>query len=141
MTIHVKTALILLGTLIIGMVCGGLIVGAVSRGRMQAPPFMPDAFVDRWVGLLNPDAEQKQEIEGIVKRHAPRFRETFNRHRGEMKSLLDSLHQDLTPVLTEEQREILNSRRTRGGRFMDGRRGRGPRRERRAAPSETPPPQ
>ena len=50
MTIHVKTTLILLGTLAIGIICGGLIIGAVSRSRMRAAmPFGGGGFVDRWV--------------------------------------------------------------------------------------------
>ena len=50
MTIHVKTTLILLGTLAIGVICGGLIIGAVSRSSMRAAmPFGGGGFVDRWV--------------------------------------------------------------------------------------------
>jgi len=143
MTIKVKATLILLATLIIGGLIGGLIVGALARDRMQGmPPFGRDGFVDRWIGMLNPEAEQKHALEKIVERHAPRFRDTFTRHREEMQSLIDSLHQELDPVLTEAQREQLNRRRTRGqGRFMEGRRGRGPARGRRGAgPPALPPP-
>ncbi|HIG47019.1 MAG TPA: hypothetical protein EYQ20_11540 [candidate division Zixibacteria bacterium] len=56
----------------------------------------------------------------------PRVGETFARHRQEMQPLVDSLHQELEPVLTEAQREQSNRRRMRGDRLMDGRHGRGP---------------
>ena len=141
MTIHVKTTLILLGTLAIGIICGGLIIGAVSRSRMRAAmPFGGDGFVNRWVEILDPDAEQKQAVEQIIERYAPRFGETFARHRQEMQSLIGSLHQELDPVLTEAQREQLNRRRMRGDRLMDGRHGRGPFRERRGAEPRLPAP-
>ena len=58
MTNHVKITLILLGTLAIGIICGGLIIGAVSRSRMRAAmPFGGDGFVNRWVEILDPDVE------------------------------------------------------------------------------------
>ncbi len=72
MTIHVKTTLILLGTPAIGIICGGLIIGAVSRSRMRAAiPFGGDGFVNRWVEIRHPDAEQKQAVEQIIESHAP----------------------------------------------------------------------
>lgn len=141
MTIQVKTTLILLGTLAIGIICGGLIIGAVSRSHMRAAmPFGGDVFVNRWVEILDPDAEQKQAVEQIIERHAPRFGETFARHRQEMQSLIDSLHQELDPILTEAQREQLNRRRMRADLLMDGRHGRGPFRERRGAEPRLPAP-
>jgi len=103
-------------------------------------PFGGGGFVDRWVEILDPDAEQKQAVEQIIERHAPRFGETFARHRQEMQSLIGSLHQELDPVLTEAQREQLNRRRMRGDRLMDGRHGRGPFRERRGAEPRLPAP-
>jgi len=58
MTIHVKTTLILLGTLAIGIICGGLIIGGASRSRVRdAMPFGGDGFVNRWVEILDPDVE------------------------------------------------------------------------------------
>jgi len=57
-----------------------------------------------------------------------------------MQSLIDSLHQELDPVLTAAQREQLNRRLMRGDRLMDGRHGRGPFQERRGAGPRLPAP-
>jgi hypothetical protein len=86
MTIHVKTTLILLGTLAIGVICGGLIIGAVSRSSMRAAmPFGGAGFVNRWVEILDPDVEHKQAVEQIIERHAPRS--------GEQSHACQPLHQ------------------------------------------------
>jgi hypothetical protein len=105
-----------------------------------AMPFGGAGFVNRWLEILDPDVEQKQAVEQIIDRHAPRSGETFARHRQEMQSLIDSLHQELDPVLTAAQREQLNRRCMRGDRLMDGRHGRGPFRERWGAEPRLPAP-
>ncbi len=114
MNIHLKTAAILLATLIIGMVCGALILGAFARDRLQPPPQVTrERFVERWVRMVRPDQEQRRRIREVVGEHEPGFRENYMRHRQEMQTLVDSLHQDLEPILTERQRERVNRIRQR----------------------------
>lgn len=115
MNIHLKTAAILLATLIIGMVCGALILGAFARDRLQPPPQVTrERFVERWVRMVRPDQEQLQRIREVVGEHEPGFREYYMRHRQEMRVLVDSLHRDLEPILTESQLERI--KRIRDGR-------------------------
>lgn len=115
MNIHLKTAAILLATLIIGMVCGALILGAFARDRLQPPPQVTrERFVERWVRMVRPDPAQMQKIREAVGEHEPGFREIYMRHRQEMQVLVDSLHRDLEPILTETQLERI--KRIREGR-------------------------
>jgi len=115
MNIHLKTAAILLATLIIGLVCGALILGAFARDRLQPPPQATrERFVERWVRLVQPDPEQLQRIREVVGEHEPGFREYYMRHRQEIQVLVDSLHGDLEPILTETQLERI--KRIREGR-------------------------
>ena len=133
MNIHLKTAAILLATLIIGMVCGALILGAFARDRLQPPPQMTrERFVERWVRMVRPDQEQMRRIREVVGEHEPGFRENYMRHRREMQTLVDSLHRDLEPILTERQLERIKSIRQRRERAREFRREGGPelRRER-----------
>lgn len=113
MNLHMKTATILLGTLVIGMVCGALIRGVFARDRMQPPPQMTrERFVERWVKMMRLDQEQIRKVREVVGAHEPRFRENYMRHRMEMEALVDSLHHDLKPLLTEKQRErVIKNRR------------------------------
>ena len=115
MNIHLKTAAILLATLIIGMICGALILGAFARDRLQPPPpqMTRERFVERWVRMVRPDQEQIRRIREVVGEHEPGFRENYVRHRHEMQALVDSLHRDLEPILTEEQRERIKRIRER----------------------------
>ena len=115
MNIHLKTAAILLATLIIGMICGALILGAFARDRLQPPPpqMTRERFVERWVRMVRPDQEQIRRIREVVGEHEPGFRENYVRHRQEMQALVDSLHRDLEPILTEEQRERIKQIRER----------------------------
>lgn len=124
MNIHLKTAAILLATLIIGMVCGALILGAFARDRLQpSPPQMTrERFVERWVRMVRPDQEQMRRIREVVGEHEPGFRENYMRHRREMQALVDSLHRDLEPILTEAQIERIKRNRARRGRIREFRR-------------------
>ena len=120
MNIHLKTAAILLATLIIGMVCGALILGAFARDRLQPPPQVTrDRFVERWVRMVRPDQEQLQRIREVVGEHEPGFRENYMRHRQEMQALVDSLRRDLEPILTERQIERINSIRESRDRMRE----------------------
>ena len=120
MNIHLKTAAILLATLIIGMVCGALILGAFARDRLQPPPQMTrERFVERWVRMVRPDQEQMRRIREVVGEHEPGFRENYMRHRQEMQTLVDSLHRDLEPILTEEQRERIKRIKERRERIRE----------------------
>lgn len=128
MTIHTKSSLIVLGTLIIGIICGALLNGSVRMNREGAfagPP-SPERFSGFFLErIIRPDEEQREEIQRIMADYRPRFEETMSRHRGEIATLIDSLEQQIDPMLTEEQRERLSERRDRGGRFFDRRRMRG----------------
>ncbi|MCY4545897.1 MAG: hypothetical protein OXD39_11725 [Gemmatimonadetes bacterium] len=130
MNIHLKTAAILLATLIIGMVCGALILGAFARDRLQPPPQMTrERFVERWVRMVRPDQEQMRRIREVVGEHEPGFRENYTRHRREMQTLVDSLHRDLEPILTERQLERIQRIRQRRERARELRREGGHERE------------
>lgn len=124
MNIHLKTAAILLATLIIGMICGALILGAFARDRLQpSPPQMTrERFVERWVRMVRPDQAQMRRIREVVGEHEPRFRENYMRHRQEMQTLVDSLHRDLEPILTESQFERIKRNRERRERMRELRR-------------------
>ena len=123
MNIHLKTAAILLATLIIGMVCGALILGAFARDRLQPPPQVTrERFVERWVRMVRPDTAQMQRIREVVGEHEPGFREYYMRHRQEIQVLVDSLHRDLEPILTETQLERIKTIRERRERIREFRR-------------------
>jgi hypothetical protein len=133
MTIHIKTALILLITLALGTILGVLINGAIMRERL-APIFVgppsPDRFAGMFERIVEPkDETQREAIRRILSNYAPRIAETNARHRMEMAALIDSLHQALRPVLTEDQLKRLDERRMPEGQGLFRSRRMGPREE------------
>ena len=123
MNLQMKTASILLATLIIGMVCGALALSVFARHRLQqTPQITRGRFVERWIKMVQPEEEQIHKIREVVGVHEPIFRENFMRHRQEMDALVDSLHQDLEPILTEKQRERVIRIRRRSERRRELRR-------------------
>ena len=72
--------------------------------------------------MVQPEEEQIHKIRELVGAHEPIFRENFMRHRQEMDVLVDSLHQDLEPILTEKQRERVIRIRRRSERRRELRR-------------------
>ncbi len=111
MTDRTKSALLIVATLVIGMVLGSLVTGAIAnrrfdslaeaRGRMSA--FFADA--------IEPESEEQAEaIRKVLDGAAPRFKEIFEATRGEMKRLSDSVMAELDPILTDAQKERLEKR-------------------------------
>ena len=110
MTIQVKTALILLTTLVIGVLLGMLLVGALARYHMGPRIGFPlsDHFVSRFERLIEPDEEQRDTVHKILESYSGKFADMHDKHFGEMTILMDSLHADLSSFLSEEQ--IVNLR-------------------------------
>ena len=139
MTIHGKTAMILLSTLIIGILCGALITGAVTQARITplggAPS--PDRFIRHMDRIIQPDAKQREAIQQTLEDYRPRFEATMTQHRDEIRALIDSLQKDLKPLLTEEQLERMRKRRMRGRQFFEGFK---PDERRKPGPFRSPPP-
>ncbi|MDZ7261790.1 MAG: hypothetical protein ONB05_06770 [candidate division KSB1 bacterium] len=109
MNIHVKSALIILITLIIGMVIGALVGGAVRRHYIDRFLALrePNPFVAFHESMIAPTETQRDTVRKILLRNHQRFLEVTQRHLTQVSSLMDSMYQELAPVLTEEQREHL----------------------------------
>ena len=130
MTVHTKSALIVLGTLLIGIICGALLNGAWRTNRdgrfmgAPSPERFSGFFVER---VIRPDAGQRKAIQSVVEGYGPKFEETMFRHRQEIEALIDSLESDMDPLLTDQQKERFSERRNLRTRFKNRRGGRGPR--------------
>ncbi|MFH1943549.1 MAG: hypothetical protein ABIL68_15710 [bacterium] len=109
MKIQYKTALILILTLLVGMVLGALIHGAVMRDRFEQRIFRmrtDEGFSQRMEGIIEPDDSQKKAMREIVRKHFRRMSE----HQKEFRSMMDSLKVELDSILTDEQKKRLEQR-------------------------------
>ena len=109
MKIETKTYVIIVVTLVIGMIVGSLVTGAVVRHRVRR--FMnlghPEHLAARIEELIGPDASQRQAVHEILMKHSEQFLQVHSHFESQMMALRDSLKKDLDPILTEEQKERL----------------------------------
>ena len=112
MNLKVKSSLIIIVTLIIGMVLGVILTRFFFR-----PPNMfdkmsalrsPEGFVERFEKIIDPSDSQKEKIRYILQLHFERIHSQSQQFRNHFIELSDSLRADLDPILNEEQKERLD---------------------------------
>jgi hypothetical protein len=115
---------IILGTLLIGVTIGALIVGPlVARHHFKriADLRTPTGFAERMQEIIRPDRDQVEPLRAILARYGESFDEVASRHRSEMKDMIDSLNAELDTILTDQQKERLEQARHRMGPPDEGR--------------------
>ena len=126
-----KSVLILIATLVLGALLGAVLTGWWVQNRVDRLRSVrtSDGFVERVVRRVEPvSAAQRDSIAEIAQYRARQLSDLRQSHRRHTRAILDSLRQDLQPVLTEEQAERLERQMPRHGRPGDRPRGRrGPR--------------
>ena len=80
----------------------------------------PEGFVNRIENIIEPDSIQQVVIRTILLNHHKRIRVVSEQYHVEMKALIDSLKNELKPILTPEQQERLNERLQRRKRLPGG---------------------
>jgi hypothetical protein len=141
MKIGTKSALLLLATLVLGMVLGSLLTGALNQRRLERLAEMRSArgmafFLEDVVDPEN--SEQREAIRAVLDDASPRIAAAMQESRERMRALTDSVRSELDPLLTDEQRRRLDERMRIGrGRIPFGPPGaRGPDDERHRGPRE-----
>ena len=105
MKTRTKSVLIILGTLIIGIVLGGILTGAIVRHRLNriAESQTRPGFVKIMEHIIKPTDKQKKQIEPILKKSAHRLYQLHLGCKQEMIQFGDSMRSELKPYLTDEQ--------------------------------------
>lgn len=125
---RLRPALVLLGTLALGVLLGALLNGTLARQRFERIDRMRgrEGFVQMMEGVVRPTSEaQREAIQPALEREAVRARALFQDFRTRMRANQDSLLMELRPHLTPEQlarvrERLYNGRRGRhGGRHGD----------------------
>lgn len=131
MNLQVKPSLIILGTLLIGIILGVLLSGALIRERHHRIEAMlgPPRFAERIIKVVKPrDVEKRKAIAAIVEKTSLRIRDLTRETRTGMHAVVDSMFSELKPLLNEEQskrlEKHLGDRKARAER-MGKRMGRG----------------
>lgn len=133
MTTRVKSAILLVVTLIIGGVIGALLQAQLAEKRFDRMESMRSnrgfaRMIERSIEFESP--EQKEQVLEIVDEAGQQLFENMQRTRRDARTILDSTRERLSEVLSEAQMEKLEEQLTRR---REGRR-RGHRPERRPSP-------
>lgn len=110
-----KTAFILLGTMIIGIIIGVISSGIIRQQKIHQIREMHehDRFIKGMEKVIKPSEEQKEKIDKILKKRFQMITEIRKKYQEEIATIFDSLHQDLSEVLTDQQKERLENQMQR----------------------------
>lgn len=114
MSTKLKSAILLLLTLLIGVIGGVLGSRLYLEHRMQKfRATRGERFIQqRLEQLLMPTPKQSAAMDSIFEKYQPKFLELNLQFRTASQLLLDTLHTELEPLLTEEQNKQLEERRS-----------------------------
>ena len=109
-----KSLALLLTTLLIGVLLGASITGAVTRHRLESVRALTDGqeFAARIIDVIEPDTpEQLQTIEPIVAEAGGDIEAIIDRTRVDIFLTIQTMEESLAPHLTEAQLKQLQDRR------------------------------
>jgi uncharacterized membrane protein len=116
MTPRVRSRLFLAATLLLGMILGALLVGALGQW-LAGPPPGPAGFAGHMERMLRPrDDAQREAMRTIIAAADARNREILDETRDAMRQALVQMRAELEPLLDPEQLERLD-------RFIESSRG------------------
>lgn len=123
MKARTKTILSLTGTLIIGMVLGGLITMRIVNQRIDNLRELRNrkGFSEHIIKAAKPDADQEEAIRPLLEEFGDRMESLSQIHKGEVKRNLTELQDSLALHLNEKQMKRVRKRLKRmHGRHKKG---------------------
>ena len=106
MNLQVKPTLIIIGTLLIGMVLGALILGTLAEKRHERIRKMmgPGKFTERLLDVIQPENdEQRDNIIAVAESTTLKIDRMMRESRDEIRAMVDSMTVELRPFLSEDQ--------------------------------------
>jgi hypothetical protein len=125
MNMKIKTMIILVFTLLIGIILGALLDRTIMRIRFQKRfhEVRRARGITRLLeDLIRPDESQYEAVKGILEKYSKRLHDQREKSFQEMDVVMDSLRAELDQILTDEQKARLKKDMER----MKGMRERGP---------------
>jgi len=112
MNIKIKTVLIIIVTLGIGIVIGALLNRTFTQNRIRniISTRNPNHFIPLYKKIINPDPKQHKAIMEILNKHSSRMLEMRSNFLSEMLNEEKSMRTELDSILTPEQKKRLKNR-------------------------------
>lgn len=108
----IKSSIILILTLFVGIAIGFELNGIMLRHRFESAQSMrrPGGFVNLFEDIIQPDNNQRQIIEPIILKYHTQIDKISKMNMGKVGELIDSMHAELRPKLSKEQESRLQER-------------------------------
>jgi hypothetical protein len=99
--------------LIAGFFIGMFTVGQITRNKIErfSSVRTPDNFKQHMIRELNLTTEQQELIDPILEEHGENLRKITTDFRKTFTEEQEKLHSQLDPILTEEQKKIIQKRK------------------------------
>lgn len=121
---RIKGLITIIGLLALGFIGGFFTHRQVTIQQVKKVREIGQApgFQRHLLQYLEPDTEQQEQLEPIISRYAQQMGEQWREHRAERKTLVDAMHEEIKPLLTDEQLQKLDdfSKRFRTRRDKNG---------------------
>lgn len=124
MSPRVKSILLIIATLLIGLVLGALVNARLAEKRIERIASLRSerGFVQFIEDAVRPtDEAQREAIRDVLRRAGERMAAHQERSRRQARALLDSTRSELAEVLTDEQMQRLDERFEAGRRMRQKR--------------------
>ncbi|MCB0279358.1 MAG: hypothetical protein KDD94_07640 [Calditrichaeota bacterium] len=109
-----KTYLIIISTFVLGMVAGVLlapmILGAPPPEQHSRRWDSKEGFVQRFEDFIQPTDEQREQVRTILEQHSLKFMRGRRQMMDQVRLDMDTLRQQLYPILTDEQKQRFEER-------------------------------
>jgi hypothetical protein len=109
MNVKIKTALIIIITLVIGIALGAMLNRALLRHRIHKAfaVHKPDRLVYFMEEMIQPQPEQREQLRAILEKHSARMEEMRHQFFTKTQAERESFLKELETVLTPEQMKRL----------------------------------
>ena len=104
MNTQIKSRMIIISTLVIGILLGAVISGFVAKGITKSRR-TSGSFFNRLEEKIEPDESQKEMLKEIISKHQAQMDKIISQFRTDMHNAKDSLKKEIHPILTPVQRE------------------------------------
>ncbi|MCK4762226.1 MAG: hypothetical protein KAW12_08515 [Candidatus Aminicenantes bacterium] len=122
LNIKVKTALILIVTLLMGIIIGAMLYRAISQHKIKELLDMKtrEGFARNLERAIQPTAGQQEGVKIILDKYAPQFADINRQHMEKTRELVQSMRDELVEILTPGQMRNMRRGFLRQRRFPRG---------------------
>lgn len=104
-----RSVIVIIATLLMGFVLGMLTSAQIRYHKLKPVRFFftEERFREAIYSAINPDDNQKEKLEVVIRKYSRLSREMQNNYRKALEDFTEDLWKEISPILTSEQKEKL----------------------------------